>query len=250
MKKFLIGIVTLAMLMTFAGCSGKNEISSEKKQIVDDFARTVFEYDDDSKDYDDALETVSEYLAGKIEKEDAKSALNSAIDKMQDNYDKVKQKELSKEFSKILDENLVPSGEYVLYINARADKLSPYISSLQALKYYVDGDLSSKIIKEELEFTCDNDIKIQEAECRYEFYSINYFFGEWAENDVKYLEDTVLNKLQSFNKSESRWVFGRDEAEKEFTKALDDMEYYLKEMEKHNANSKEELDKLQRENLE
>ena len=248
MKRFFVGMCTFIMVLSFAGCSVNSKKDWDKKKIVDDVANTVLEYDSDSKDYDDALEVVSQYILGDVTKEYAQSTLQSTIDKMQDDYSNVKYKEISDEFAKLLDDNLVPSGEYVMYINARADKLTGYINSLESLKYYVDGDINSKITKEDLAFTYNNDINIQKSERKYEFYSINYFFGEWSESDIEYLDNTVLIRLKSFNIDKPKWVFGRDTAEKEFTRALDEMQLYIEKSESHIAESKEELDKLQHEN--
>ncbi|MCD7907879.1 MAG: hypothetical protein LUH04_09430, partial [Clostridium sp.] len=185
MKTRIVGIFMPALLAAalLAGCGSGEKTQENYKKIVDDYAVFTLEQDQDSADYDKALEAVGQYL-----KDYDGDSLKAARTEVADTLDRMKTAaaetppyELSGDLADILTEYGVDQEEYAINGNMRASYLSDYIESLKNLQYYLELEPQSSrdLLRDELEFLCQFQLDSHECEKGFYYYSINYWFAGW-----------------------------------------------------------------------
>lgn len=247
MKRRIAGIFMPVLLAAalLAGCGSGEKTQENYKKIVDDYAVFTLEQDQDSADYDKALEAVGQYLKdydGDSLKA-ARTEVAETLDRMKTAAAETPPYELSGDLADILTEYGVDQEEYAINGNMRASYLSDYIESLKNVQYYLELEPQSSrdLLRDELEFLCQFQLDSHECEKGFYYYSINYWFAGWDGDQRAYVEEKVIRNLKSFAAENPIWEDSRDAVEQKMNLYLDQLEELQYRLEEHIGASREEL---------
>lgn len=251
-----VGVILFfsAVMVCLSGC--KTSKDSGYKLLVDDFAEIMLAQDRDSGAYDQALTAVSGYLKtqSREDLETAREAVEEAIGQMTEDLKGITSREISREMTEILKSCDMDPEEYKVNADMRAVRLSDYVSKLTNLKGRLDlaaaaagsdGRAGESGVQAELtrilNFWVSYYTRYQNYMRTYSYYTINYWFCSWDQEKTAYVEERLLNRLESFKTEESFWEQSRESVVRKMDLCMDGIEELGHELESYMGAAQAEL---------
>lgn len=249
------GLMLLVMVV-LAGCgsgrtgsrqdmpaAGKMQKSAKGYQIiVDDYAQIILRQDQDSARYEQALEQVGIYLEqpGREPLQAARDEVQSAVQELEQAAADISPYQPEEGFAELLAESGISYVEYAANADSRSESLYDYAQTLKNLDEYLRYEEQNDFTRGELQFLYEMSCEEHRITKGYCYYGINYWFAEWGEENLPYIEQQILGRLTSFCADEAVWEHSRAAVEQH-------MERYLNELEGLNAQWAEHLGNYQEE---
>lgn len=237
-RKVSILVLSFAMLFLI-GCGQKQPweaagISEEFYAVTGDFAQRYLEFDQDGRQYDQALESVEAYLAGEKTQTDAISALEIAIDYFETELNGWENVSLDEVLTQQLQAVNISPAEYEAFANSRPSNLQTQKTDLSSLMYYLQYAEEDEGSVENLVWTVSKDQEIQNSMRGYYYYGcLNYWFPDVDGAEKDYLEIQVIDKVVSYIPEDPIWCSTREAAEEKVMLYLDEVEDVLNEFAEH-----------------
>lgn len=250
MKKLWLWRLAVLMLLAvvlLAGCGRKAAEKDDTYQVVvDDLAEIMLAQDRDSAAYDQALDAVRHYLDRPEQQafDDAMTVLRDTKAYLAQELEEAVVYQADDEMADLLKRQEIDPEEYTVNANMRAMRLSDYISGLEDLQNELDmADLLDN--DEALKFWTDYYVRTQNSLRNYAYYTINYWFAGYEEEKLFYVQEKLLDRLESLRTESSIWEDSQDAAERKLNLCLDELETLGQEMEAYIGTVQEEVYKLE-----
>lgn len=240
----------LMVCMLFLGCGGKERQKADYQKIADDYAALILQEDADSRDYEEALQAVGDYLEQKEEsrKKEAVKIVKDTITYMEEDYGQIKSYTMEESFQGLLKKYQIEPEEYLMFANERKEELFDYQTTLMALEEYLDEENGTAASLEALEQEYEMAVKMQEVMKGYQYCGINYWFAGWEEEAADYVKEQVYDKLTSFSAEGEVWQDSREAVEERMTQYLDRLEELVNEWSGYLGEKQEKLYEQEKEN--
>lgn len=248
-KKIAMLIITFLIVLGAVGCESKktNSDITERKMVIDDYAKIILLQDQDSANFDAALSAVGAYIDDITIKQKAAAmeALASAIEQMETDSAECESYEISEEFGQILEKHQISRVEYQMNADSRYTYLQDYIQNLTFLEEYLTYADEGEVFMEDLQRTYRFMEEEQQLMRAYNYTGINYWFAGWGEEETAYIRQEVFDKLVSFSADDVQWEDSRDAVEASMNACLDQVEALYNEWTAYIGESWEELNQMQ-----
>lgn len=264
-RTICVSLALFLCLSLLAGCSSSGSTSdggsdgskttgiqtsfSEEtgRAVIDDFAALTLETDSYSAYYDEVLEIVGAYAESgeTADLAEAANALSEALTWAQESYDTLEEYEIGEELAEQLAEVGFSEDEYLLYSDELANNLSNYLNDLYVLSEYLVMCYNSGELLDDFLFMYDSLVAEQDYMRQYSYWVVNYWFAEWDEELVEYVQETILANLQSFYSDVSEWDADQDSVETRINAILDSYSELQEEMSDHIGDTQQKINDMQ-----
>lgn len=264
-RTICVSLTLFLCLSLLAGCSSSGSTSdggsdsstttgmqtafSEEtgRAVIDDFAALTLETDSYSAYYDEVLAIVGDYAESgeTADLAEAVNALSEALTWAQESYDNLEEYEISEELAEQLAEVGFSEDEYLLYSDELANNLLNYLNDLSVLGEYQVMCYDSGELMDDFLFMYDTLVAEQDYMRQYSYWVINYWFAEWDEELVEYVQETILANLQSFYSDVSEWDADQDSVETRINAILDSYSELQEEMSDHIGDTQQKINDMQ-----
>lgn len=185
----------------------------------------VFPINEDAYLYYCALSDIGEYLSGQISKETALESVQYALEHLEERLNSWKTYTVSLEMSDLMREYGILSESFEVCINNWPNKLQNYIMDLNRI--YPHLQQAEEYNLSHLNTTLFHEIAVQAwefAHIHYFYDYVNYWFADWDDKKIAYLQEYVFDKLKCFMPDEYVWETDREIIFKKFDDYAKDME--------------------------
>lgn len=230
-KKWILLAVCLLVLATVPGCSQKEETHPEEKTkeetgdyraIVDEHARLFLPMDQDGSVYDRALEKIGRYITGKITQSKALGVLQDTMETFREEQENLETYTVSEEFGSLLMEYDILPEEFEAFGNSRAPQLQSYLTDLESIYGYLENADEYAHQYRSVVFWHDLCETLQDSHRGYYYYSgVNYWFAGWEDSQVSYVQEQVIDRLESYIPQGCTWETDREVIEQKTMHYLD-----------------------------
>ena len=233
-------IVSIAALLLPASAYGAEE---GYREIVDDYAEIMLAMDQDSAAVDQVLEAVEGYLenSGKENLQNAIDLAGQSRETFEELADSGETYVMEEEFAALLTEYGILPEEYEINAQMRNSAWIGYIQDMKTLEYYLQAENGEYPMREELEFVWERQIAIQELNRDYYGCTVNYWFAEWEEDTLPYIQEKLLDQFQSFRTENMNWETSRGAVEEKMGIYLNQAEEELNLWTEYLGEKQEEL---------
>lgn len=226
--------------------SQSGEQTADYRTIVEEYASIFLPIDEDKYLYDCAIGTVGKYISGEENQENALKAVDDVVQELSDRKDKIENYTASTEMTKLMTAYGILPEEFEAFGNSRKANLTSDMIDLQALCEHLKNAEEFDFEHEEVVFWHDLNKAIQDSERGYYYYGcVNYWFSDWDEESVAYVQEHVVNQLKSCLPDTYAWETDKEVIEQKAMRYLDSVEEYLKLAVEHEGETKEDLYKMQ-----
>ena len=248
-KKISLFIICLTLSGSISIIGSSSVFAQEDYQtIVEDYKELFLSLDQMNYQYDCALETVGDYIEGKINLSEAEEKVNDTLSIVMEEKEKnYSYRILEDEQISLLEEYGINSEEYETFGNSLREEYVYIICNLAELAddlYYAKKSESGyeTLVSDQKEYK-----ELQELKKEYHYYrNFNYWFADWNEEMTAYVQDQVSPELKSFISGDFVWEKDKDIAE---CKAMDYMDNYEAGMQQLSENKKEVEEKSPEEDI-
>lgn len=230
-KKWILLAVCLLVLENVPACSQKEETHSEEKNmeetgdyqtIVDEHARLFLPMDQDGSVYDAALEKVGRYITGKIAQAEALEILQDTVETFRDEKEGLEAYTVSEEFGSLLMEYGILPEEFEAFGNSREPQLQSYLTDLESISGYLENADEYAYQYRSVVFWHDLCETLQDSHRGYYYYSgVNYWFAGWKDSQTAYVQEQVIDRLESYIPEGCTWETDREVIEQKTMHYLD-----------------------------
>ncbi|HIR28438.1 MAG TPA: hypothetical protein IAB84_10760 [Candidatus Choladousia intestinigallinarum] len=213
------------------------------KEIVDDYAEIMLAMDQDSAMVDQVLEAVSTYLedSGEDNLQKAMELSGSTREAFEELADSGETYVMEEEFAGLLEEYGIFPEEYEINAQMRYSEVIGYIQDMKTLEYYLEAEQGAYPMREELEFVWERQDAVQKLDREYYGCTVNYWFAEWEEDTLPYIQETLLDQFQSFTTENMSWETSRKAVEEKMGIYLDQVEKEMDKWTEYLGEQQEEL---------
>lgn len=193
--------------------------------VIEEYANVVFPIDEDAYLYYCALSDIGEYLSGQISKETALESVQYALEHLEERQNSWKTYTVSLEMSDLMREYGILSESFEVCINNWPNKLQNYIMDLNRI--YPHLQQAEEYNLSHLNTALFHEIAVQAwefAHIHYFYDYVNYWFADWDDKKIAYLQEHVFDKLKCFMPDEYVWETDREIIFKKFDDYAKDME--------------------------
>ena len=254
----LVPMLTAAAVVSAAlgGCAdtASTDTSENRRQIVDDMAPAILLIDSISALRDEALDIVGRYAESGSDEDlqEAMEALEDTYDellKLEEQAEQYADAELTEEYLTILEEEDISAQDYLTFMTIPATNLENYSFEI----YYLYSDLADlyygvETQEESFVFNYETQVLNQQYERQYGWYAyVNYWFAEWEDEDLDYVQEQILDHLTSLNTEGLEWDSSRDSIETRINAIIDNIETLTVELEAYVEEEEDALEALKKE---
>ena len=238
-------------LLILSACKAGEDAFSRQKEIVDETARIVLLMDQDSRDYDLALQEIGRYLD-----EPDPEILAAVQQKVQEStaefqtrQDQAESYEMTEDFADILVENHIDPEEYQMNADSRISSLGRFITRLQTMDTYLEMvSILPGTVEDDLRFMYEYNLEEQRIIRGYQYCAVNYWFASWEGEGAEYAKEHIADQLESFVLEESIWETSQEGAEQRMEVYLNQLEEQISELTDYIGEAQEELYEMEKEN--
>ncbi|MEY8428268.1 hypothetical protein AALA00_11250 [Lachnospiraceae bacterium 46-15] len=255
-RNYVIGRITVFVLMCMfaAGCDAKEKeeaLGQAYQAVVEEHAKIFLPIDGDSAEYDGVILSVGRYLNQEADRESTLKEVDGAVKQFQKAEEHLEKYELPSEMPALLEECGIIPEEFEMFGNSRGSQLETYIQDLKSLREHLEHAEEFDFEYEEVKFWHDIYGKVQESNKGYYYYgSVNYWFAGWDAEQAAYVQEHVIDKLESCLPENRSWETEREIVEQKANRYLDDIEESLGVISEHLAEKKESLYEMKKKLLE
>ncbi len=239
------GVLFVLVCMFAAGCSMKEkENVSEKayQAVVEEHAKIFLPIDGDGAVYDGVILAVGRYLNQETDRESTLKEVDKAVKWLEESEEQLEEYELPAGMPAFLEECGILPEEFEMFGNSRGSQLETYIQDLKSLREHLEYAEEFDFEYEEVEFWHDIYGNVQESNRGYYYYgSVNYWFAGWDVEQAAYVQEKIVDKLESYLPENRSWETDREIVEQKTNRYLDDIEESLGVISGHLAEKKELL---------
>lgn len=206
------------------------QADSETGDLFIDTVGSVFlAQDAASVRYEGALDQVKAYIEEDTAENMAlaEEALQNEIEYFVGCIEDYENPDISAELEKELEENGLLAEDYRALCDTGLEDINQYIQYLGYLQEYLEMEKETDIVHDDFVFLYECDVRLQDLSRRFGCVSVNYFFAELEEEQLEYLQDTVLADLESFSFDDIGWSSDRSELELKLEVYLSQIENQL-----------------------
>lgn len=237
-------------LLILSGCGAKEEALVRQKEIVDETAKIVGLMDQDSRDYDLALQEIEGYLEA-LDPErlsDVQQKIQEAMAEFQTRQDEAKPYEMAEDFADILVENNIDPEEYQMNADSRISSLGRYTARLETMDTYLEmASILPESVEKDLRFMYEYNLEEQRIIRGYQYCAVNYWFADWEGEGAEYAKQQIADQLESFVLEESVWETSREGTEQRMEVYLNQLEEQISELTDYIGGVQEELYEMEKE---
>ena len=193
--------------------------------VIEEYANIIFPIDEDAYLYHCALSDIGEYLSGQISKETALESVQYALEHLEKRQNSWETYTVSLEISDLMREYGILSEIFEVRINNWPNKLQNYIMDLNRIYPYLQQ--AEEYNRSHLNTALLHELAVQAwelAHMHYFYNYVNYWFADWEDKKISYLQEHVLNKLKCFMPDKYVWETDREVIFKKFDDYTKDME--------------------------
>ena len=193
--------------------------------VIEEYANIIFPIDEDAYLYHCALSDIGEYLSGQISKETALESVQYALEHLEKRQNSWETYTVSLEISDLMREYGILSEIFEVRINNWPNKLQNYIMDLNRIYPYLQQ--AEEYNRSHLNTALLHELAVQAwelAHMHYFYNYVNYWFADWEDKKISYLQEHVLNKLKCFMPDKYVWKTDREVIFKKFDDYTKDME--------------------------
>lgn len=193
--------------------------------VIEEYANIIFPIDEDAYLYHCALSDIGEYLSGQISKETALESVQYALEHLEKRQNSWETYTVSLEISDLMREYGILSEIFEVRINNWPNKLQNYIMDLNRI--YPHLQQAEEYNRSHLNTALLHELAVQAwelAHMHYFYNYVNYWFADWEDKKISYLQEHVLNKLKCFMPDKYVWETDREVIFKKFDDYTKDME--------------------------
>ncbi len=240
-KMMKLGVFTLLTAL-LTGCTAKNKVSEEFKEIVESFSDIYLTLDADGHRVDKALDAVGAYLEEGTSYEDTAKVLEDAITEIDQASKNQKEFVVDEEMAELLRAYDISPEEYREFGNFRTYELNNQSQTIFILLEYVtyadlsEEDYNNLVRAYELQTEYQKEMKIY-----YYYMCLNYWFKSATEPEKEYLQEQVMKNIKSYQPENSVWYTDEKELEDAVALCLDRIEANNEEWVVHLAGQRESL---------
>ena len=225
-------------LLILSACKAGEDAFSRQKEIVDETARIVLLMDQDSRDYDLALQEIGRYLDEQ-----------ESTAEFQTRQDQAESYEMTEDFADILVENHIDPEEYQMNADSRISSLGRFITRLQTMDTYLEMvSILPGTVEDDLRFMYEYNLEEQRIIRGYQYCAVNYWFASWEGEGAEYAKEQIADQLESFVLEESIWETSQEGAEQRMEVYLNQLEEQISELTDYIGEAQEELYEMEKEN--
>ena len=237
-KKISLIIICLTISGSVSITENSSVLAQEDYQTIVEAYKTLFlPLDQGSYQYDCALETVDDYIEGKISLSEATETVNNTINLlMEEREQKLGYYYLDEEQKSLFEKYEINVEEFREFESNRGYEYVCMISNLAELSddlCYVEKSDSGyeTLVSDQKEYK-----EMQELRKGYHYYrNFNYWFAGWNQEMTDYVQEQVTPELKSCISEEFTWENDKEAVECKATEYMDKYE----ELAQHLSESKE-----------
>lgn len=251
MRKFMEGkemkkkIYLTVICITAIGSAMTNySVSAQEdyQTIVEAYKTLFLPLDQGSYQYDCALETVDDYIEGKVDLSETTETVNNTINLlMEEREQKLGYYYLDEEQKSLFEKYEINVEEFREFESNRGYEYVGMISNLAELSddlCYVEKSDSGyeTLVSDQKEYK-----EMQELRKGYHYYrNFNYWFAGWNQEMTGYVQEQVMPELKSYISEEFTWENDKAAAESKATSYMDKYEEAAQRLSENKEDAKKE----------
>lgn len=234
MKTIITGIVLIGLIgggiFAVKYLSDRNA-EKDFKYVAEEFGKVILAQDADSAVMDEAIQAVGAYLDSSsdetlLEAWDILETSKETLLKRKENFVPY---ETDKEGMNKFKKCGISFEEFSMLDTTHVSTLSDYIFNIENLQIYIGYELTEDPMREDLKECYEFVMEYNENNKGYMGCGINYWFAGVDEQEKAYLDEYILNHIQSFKVKDIVWEDTREAVERRLTIYLDELEDLLLE---------------------
>lgn len=222
----------------------KKEISKDFCAIIDNLSSMYLSYDENEKLYIRALDTVNEYLEGKLSQEEALKELEKIYHFFDKKIDVMLEFSVDEDLSKKLSAYGIAMEDYKDLIDMGKTEIEYFRDDITVMLIYLGYIEGLQESYENLQFFYSNCIAQRNIILEFRYYSLNAMFVNISETEKKYLQEQVISRAKNYMTMHLPWYDNKDEVLEELGICLYKLEKITKERKKYLDVIFEEADKI------